>query len=127
MTILRGTGTPLGLVVFGSLIGFQGTSATRVAYPGFRPKRSVPYEPMFVLSEKKHRLADGIDLVVELSTLGEYGFLPPEEPASAPRRPGRSCEGRSRAAATRDPLADVPRTQVIGALRTPRLRLDSAA
>lgn len=82
---------------------------------------------MFVLSVRKDRLADGIDLVVELSTLGEYGFLPPDEPASASRQPARSCEGRSRAAATRDPLADVPRMQVIGALRTPRLKLDWAA
>ena len=82
---------------------------------------------MFVLKESKGRLADGLDLVVEFSTLGEYGFLPGEGTERPRPKTTRSCEGRSRVRQTRDPLADVPRTQVIGALRTPRVRPDWVA
>ncbi len=40
------------------------------------------------------RLADAVDLAIDFATLGEYGLEPVEPPA-------RSCEGRSRALASR--------------------------
>jgi hypothetical protein len=40
------------------------------------------------------RLTDAVDLLIDFATLGEYGLEPIEPPA-------RSCEGRSRALASR--------------------------
>lgn len=128
------------------------------AESGICPKQGVTYEPMFVFNRIKARAADGLDLAIEFSTLGEYGFLP-QDPATEypqqtgraavrtrltsvaptdrrPRRPAcsttnppqaarRTNEGRLHTQATG--LAAVPRIQVIGALRTPRVQTDWAA
>lgn len=124
------------------------------------PIDPVPYEPVFVFRQIGERAANGLDLAVEFSTLGEYGFLPAEDvapergstapcapaPRSVParpraRRPGfrerkDSCRGpaegpRSEASVRRGavqrPADPIPRVGVIGALRTPRIELDSAA
>lgn len=113
---------------------------------------------MFVFNRIKTRAANGLDLAIEFSTLGEYGFLPQAQAkeypgstgrAAAPnrlatvtpteirsRRPDCSPADRPRPAwreggADSPPrtasLAAVPRIQVIGALRTPRLQTDWAA
>jgi len=76
---------------------------------------------MFVFKAIKEPAAEGLDLLVEFTTLGEYGFLPdPGRPE--PRRPaGRPCETRRRTSPGNDLLDEVPRTQLIGALRTPRI------
>lgn len=140
------------------MIGIQGPFAGFPAENGICPKHGVDYEPMFVFNRFKDRAADGLDLAVEFSTLGEYGFLPEgharefpnhsgrvPEPISLPleapahtrtRRPAcssadyprtnrRKGSGRPNPRAAR--LASVPRIQVIGALRTPRLKTDWAA
>jgi hypothetical protein len=86
---------------------------------------------MFVFKRLQEPVADGIDLLVEFSTLGEYGFLPESGSLSKASTRKNSCEGRSRAPgcapSRRTSLDDVPRTQVIGALRTPKIQLEWAA
>ena len=122
------------------------------------PIDPVPYEPVFVFRQIGKRAADGLDLAIEFSTLGEYGFLPAGAPSrertSAPRcapaprgpRAGKrrpcprkltgGCEGTDDHARpetqpqpqeSRRSTGQIPRVKVIGALRTPRIELDSAA
>jgi len=110
---------------------------------------------MFVFNRIQNRAANGLDLALEFSTLGEYGFLPPDQTDARQghldraRAPGRSVARpgvRSRRPNCSKPvplvrpqrerehpmressaLETVPRVQVIGALRTPRLDTDWAA
>lgn len=118
---------------------------------------------MFVLRRITEKAASGLDLAVEFSTLGEYGFLPEAEtaaeattnercgvPARAPSRaPGvfrlvgrrtqgrrTGCESERQAsgplsgrieAAPKPQIDHVPRVELIGALRTPRIEPDWAA
>lgn len=76
---------------------------------------------MFVFKGIKEPAANGIDLIVEFSTLGEYGFLPDPERSEAEHPATRPCETRRRTSPVRDSLDEVPRTQLIGSLRTPRI------
>lgn len=137
--------------------GIHEIAAGNPAERGICPKHGVSYEPMFVFNRIKDRAADGLDLAIEFSTLGEYGFLPQPPAKESPERRGRVAarthltsmtptDARSRRPdcsradqpqpawrkeGTPHPrtagLAAVPRIQVIGALRTPRLQTDWAA
>lgn len=51
---------------------------------------------MFVLRRLSERAANGLDLAVEFSTLGEYGFLPEAETAAEATR-GERCGVPARA------------------------------
>lgn len=91
---------------------------------------------MFVFENVGRAAADGLDLLVEFSTLGEYGFLPETRPPVAGRPEPLPCEKRARPSFANSDrvvqkqtlrprsLGEVPRTQVIGALRTPRIEID---
>ena len=116
---------------------------------------------MFVFRQIRQRAADGLDLAIEFSTLGEYGFLPDPGAAGA-RSAGLCCGNPGRGAATGTPRrsesrsdprrtechellklahqksgghryrpgrADdsIPRVDLSGALRPPRIETDWAA
>lgn len=76
---------------------------------------------MFVFKSIKEPTANGVDLLVEFSTLGEYGFLPDPDHSEARPAASRPCESRRRTSPAKDSLDEVPRTPLIGALRTPRI------
>ena len=108
---------------------------------------------MFVFNRIQNQAANGLDLAIEFSTLGEYGFLTPDQADARQDHPDRSRAPRRSAVQpgvrSRRPncseqvplgrpkrkhptpeastLERVPRIQVIGALRTPRLDADWAA
>lgn len=83
---------------------------------------------MFVFRKTTEAAGDALDLVVEFSTLGEYGFLPSRvidrnsgSPPPFSPRARQSCGVRRRSVHKPD---EPPRIQIIGALRTPRLTPD---
>lgn len=96
-----------------------------------RPTAALQYEPMFASKRRAtDTAADLIDLVIEFTTLGEYGLEYPEEVAGPPakgadcpaqvrrRRPPRSKDARL-ARNIRGMAGGLPE-----ALQPPRLRLE---
>lgn len=89
---------------------------------------AVHYEPMFVHMKKiPTKAADALDLMIEFSTLGEYGL---EYPQAGPDEDPRNCERRARRQRqapgnrSRHPVrCSSEATDFASALRPPRIRL----
>jgi hypothetical protein len=123
-------------VLNGFITAIPDTRATNLAYICSCPTASIDYEPMFAsLKTVTTQIADAFDLVIEFSTLGEYGL---EYPDPEGHRPLRRCEeGRRRLAATaevrpaerrfRSPGPESPcstaHTDFASALRPPRISI----
>ena len=73
----------------GSATNFPGVPARGLANTCSCPTGPVQYEPMFVHMKKlSAKTADALDLIIEFTTLGEYGLEYPDSPDSAPSRRG---------------------------------------
>jgi hypothetical protein len=114
---------------FGSAIDLWRVTARGLANTCSCPNGRVQYEPMFVhMKRLPAKTADAIDLIIEFSTLGEYGL---EYPESGQAPEPRSCELRDRpnpAASRRhdrrrSTACSAELTDFESALRPPRINL----
>lgn len=79
-----------GRFALGSATGFPCADARNLANTCSCPREGVHYEPMFVQTKTKSRVAaraaDAIDLIIEFVTLGEYGLEYPEPDSTESRK-----------------------------------------